>query len=271
MSVTTQSSLVQGGFVHLVGAGPGDPELLTVKAARVIAHAQVVVYDQLVGAGVLELLPRHAHRIYAGKQQGCHALPQSEINRLLVALARRGRRVVRLKGGDPYVFGRGGEEAEHLARHGIPFEVVPGVTSASGAAASIGVPLTHRGLARAVVFATGHLQDGSLDLDWTALARPGQTVVIYMGITRVADICEQLVAHGLPPRTPAATVERATTAAERVVTATVGTLAAEAAAAGVRPPALIVVGEVVALRAVLAPPVDAASHQATRPMRAAAG
>jgi uroporphyrin-III C-methyltransferase len=261
----------QPGFVHLVGAGPGDPELLTVKAARVIARAQVVVYDQLVGAGVLELLPRNAHRIYAGKQQGCHALPQSEINRLLVALARRGRRVVRLKGGDPYVFGRGGEEAEHLAQHGIPFEVVPGVTSASGAAASIGVPLTHRGLARAVVFATGHLQDGSLDLDWTALARPRQTVVIYMGITRVADICAQLVAHGLPPQTPAATVERATTADERVVTATVGTLAAQAAAAGVKPPALIVVGEVVSLRAVLAPPAVAASHQAAQPLLAAAG
>ena len=249
------------GCVHVVGAGPGDPDLLTLKAARALAQAEAVVYDQLVGAAILDLAPRTARRLYAGKRQGCHALLQTEINALLVRLAGEGLRVVRLKGGDPFVFGRGGEEAEHLARHGVPFEVVPGITSASGAAASAGIPLTHRGLARAVVFATGHLQDGSLDLDWTALARPRQTVVIYMGATRIAEICAGLIAHGLAAQTPAAVIERATTPAERVVTATAGTLAQAAAAAGVAPPALIVFGDVVSLRATLVAAPLAALHQ----------
>jgi uroporphyrin-III C-methyltransferase/precorrin-2 dehydrogenase/sirohydrochlorin ferrochelatase len=236
------------GVVYLVGAGPGDPDLLTLRAARLMRAAEVVVYDYLVSDAVLGFVNPRAERIYAGKQQACHALSQDEINALLVALARRGRRVLRLKGGDPFVFGRGGEEAEFLARHGVRFEVVPGVTSASGASAYAGIPLTHRDHARAVVFVTGHLKDGSSGLDWPMLARPKQTVVIYMGVTRLTEICGQLVAHGLDPATPAAVIERATTPSQRVVAGTVGTLPAIAKAERVKPPALIVVGEVVALR-----------------------
>jgi len=236
------------GIVHLVGAGPGDPDLLTLRAVRLMREAEVVVYDYLVSDAILGFLNPRAERIYAGKRQGRHMLSQDEINHLLFALARRGRRVLRLKGGDPFVFGRGGEEAEFLASRGVPFEVVPGVTSASGAAAYAGIPLTHRDRARAVVFVTGHLKDGSCDLDWPMLARPRQTVVIYMGVTRVAEICGQLVAHGLDPATPAAVIEKATTPSQRVVAATVGSLPEAAAAAAVKPPALIVIGEVVALR-----------------------
>jgi uroporphyrin-III C-methyltransferase/precorrin-2 dehydrogenase/sirohydrochlorin ferrochelatase len=237
--------------VYLVGAGPGDPELLTLRAARLMREAEVVVYDYLVSDAVLGFVNPRAERIYAGKQQGCHALSQDEINRLLLALARRGRRVLRLKGGDPFIFGRGGEEAEFLAQHGVRFEVVPGVTSASGAAAYAGIPLTHRDHARAVVFVTGHLKNGSSDLDWPMLARPRQTVVIYMGVTRLAEICSELVAHGLDPATPAAVIERATAPQQRVFAGTVGTLPTTAAAARVKPPALIVVGEVVSLRSSL--------------------
>jgi uroporphyrin-III C-methyltransferase len=236
------------GVVYLVGAGPGDPDLLTLRAARLLREAEVVVYDYLVGTAVLELVNPRAERIYAGKQQGCHAMSQDAINDLLVALARRGRRVVRLKGGDPFIFGRGGEEAEHLVRNGVRFEVVPGVTSASGASAYAGIPLTHRDCARAVVFVTGHVKDGAGEPDWPMLARPQQTVVIYMGVTRLAEICGKLVQHGLDPATPAAVIERATTAAQRVVAGTVGSLAALAEAERVKPPALIVVGEVVGLR-----------------------
>jgi uroporphyrin-III C-methyltransferase/precorrin-2 dehydrogenase/sirohydrochlorin ferrochelatase len=239
------------GVVYLVGAGPGDPELLTLRAVRLMRAAEVVVYDYLVSDAILEFLNPRAERIYAGKQQGCHALSQDEINKLLVGLARRGRRVLRLKGGDPFVFGRGGEEAEFLAQRGVRFEVVPGVTAASGAASYAGIPLTHRDHARSVVFVTGHLKDGSRELDWPMLARPQQTVVIYMGVTRLVEICRELAAHGLDPATPAAVIERATTPRQRVITGTVGTLPAIAAAERVKPPALIVVGEVVSLRTVL--------------------
>lgn len=240
-----------GGFVSLVGAGPGDPELLTVRAWRAICAADAIVHDQLVGPEVLALASRHAERFYAGKHAGSHAMPQPEINALLVALARRGLRVVRLKGGDPYIFGRGGEEAEYLLDHGVAFEVVPGITSASAAAAYGGIPLTHRDHAQACVFVTGHRKaaaGGGCDLDWPALARPHQTVVVYMGLAAVAEICAKLIEHGRAPDTPAAAVERASTPSQRVVTATLATLPERIAQMRVRPPALLVIGEVVALQ-----------------------
>ncbi|NJN39951.1 MAG: uroporphyrinogen-III C-methyltransferase, partial [Gammaproteobacteria bacterium] len=186
------------GFVYLVGAGPGDPELLTLKAARLLRQADVCVYDHLVSNDVLALVRRSAELIYAGKEKSNHALPQEDINAVMVALARKGKRVLRLKGGDPFIFGRGGEEMQFLADHDIPFEVVPGVTSASGASTYAGIPLTHRDYAQACVFVTGHLKSGSCELDWEMLARRGQTVVIYMGMGQIEEIFEQLRSHGLP-------------------------------------------------------------------------
>jgi uroporphyrin-III C-methyltransferase len=238
---------IRSGTVYLTGAGPGNPELLTLKAARLLGAADAIVFDHLVGDGILDLCRADAERIYVGKEAGKHTLPQGEINALLVRLAREGKSVVRLKGGDPYIFGRGGEEVEDLVAAGIPFEVVPGVTAAAGMASYAGIPLTHRDHAQSCVFVTGHLKDGSLDLDWPALARPRQTVVIYMGVGSLADICQQLVAHGLPPNTPAALVRRATLRDQRAVVADLASLADRAAAAGIAPPALIVVGSVVTL------------------------
>ena len=242
--------------VTLVGAGPGDPELLTIKAANALRAAQVVLHDSLVGDGVLEFLPPSAHRIYVGKRAGCHAMSQRAIIELMLQLARAGRPVLRLKGGDPYVFGRGGEEAQALAEAGVPFEVIPGISAAQGAAACAGMPLTHRDHARALVFATGHLQGvgdaRTVDLDWPMLARPRQTTVIYMGLGALPVICAQLMQHGLPGDTPAATVERATCRDERTIAGTLETLPALARVHCVRSPALIVVGEVVRLRDTLA-------------------
>jgi uroporphyrin-III C-methyltransferase len=236
------------GRVSLVGAGPGDPELLTLRALRRIAAAQAVVYDHLVGAAVLELIPAAARRVYAGKEAGRHALPQPEINRLLIELAEEGLEVVRLKGGDPFIFGRGGEEMQALQAAGIACEIVPGVTAAAGGAAATGIPLTHRELAQTLVFATGHLKDGTVDLDWPALARPHQTLVIYMGLSALETICRQLVAHGLPASTPAAVLQAVTTPDERLLADTLAGLPAAVRAAGIAPPALILVGEVVRLR-----------------------
>lgn len=236
------------GQVALVGAGPGDPELLTLRAVKALHRADAVVYDHLVSEEVLRLAPRDAELIYAGKQASRHSLSQDEINKLLVALARRGMRVARLKGGDPFVFGRGGEEVEFLHRHGVPFEVIPGVTSASGAACYAGIPLTHRECAQSVVFVTGHRKKGGCDLDWEMLARPRQTLVIYMGLATVAEISRGLIAHGMRADMPAAIVERATTAEQRVVVTTVSGLAQAVALHKLAPPSLIVVGEVVNLR-----------------------
>jgi uroporphyrin-III C-methyltransferase len=245
--------------VTLVGAGPGDPDLLTLKAARVLREAQVVLYDHLVGCEVLDLVPKQAHRIYVGKQSGHHTLSQAAIIELTLRLARSGRPVVRLKGGDPFIFGRGGEEAQALAQAGVPFEVIPGISAAQGAAASAGIPLTHRDHACTLVFATGHLRgegDGrTLDLDWELLARPRQTVVVYMGVAMLPVICEQLIQHGLPPDTPAAVVERATRPDERTVDGTLETLPALARIHEVKAPALIVIGAVVGLHATLAPAI----------------
>lgn len=236
-----------GGKVWLVGAGPGDPELLTLKAARLISQADAIVYDHLVGDGIVNLARPDARLVYVGKEASHHTLPQDDINRLLVQFACEGLAVVRLKGGDPFIFGRGGEELEVLAASGIPFEVVPGVTAAAGCAAYAGFPLTHRDHAQAVVFVTGHLKDGSIDLDWPALARPRQTVVFYMGIGGAAEICRQMTAHGLAPTTPVAVVRQGTLKTQQTVLATLADLPQRIAESGIKPPALIVVGSVVAL------------------------
>ena len=237
--------------VTLVGAGPGDPELLTLKAWRALRQARVVLYDQLVGADILDLLPQEADRIDVGKHAGRHTLPQEQIIELMVGLARSGRPVLRLKGGDPYIFGRGGEEAQALAAAGIPFEVVPGISAAQGAAALAGIPLTHRDHAQSCVFVTGHLTDGSCDLDWAGLARPRQTVVIYMGLAGLPQIASQLIAHGLPADWPAAVVSKGTLPGQRVVTGTLATIAEAALAAQLASPCLTLVGEVVKLRELL--------------------
>lgn len=237
----------QPGCVYLVGAGPGDPELLTLRGARLIAGADVVFYDNLVSPRILELAPASAEKVYVGKKASEHVLRQEEINALLVRRAREGRRVVRLKGGDPFIFGRGGEEMEDLIEAGITVEVIPGVTSAAGVAAYAGIPLTHRDYAQSVVFATGFLKGGGHELDWPMLARPKQTVVIYMGVSRIADICAQLIEHGLSAQTPACIIERGTTDAQRVCVGTLADLTERAQQAGIRPPGLLVIGRVVGL------------------------
>ncbi|RIX44718.1 MAG: uroporphyrinogen-III C-methyltransferase [Rhodocyclales bacterium GT-UBC] len=244
--MNTQHALTPGK-VWLVGAGPGDPDLLTVKAARLIAQADALVYDHLVGDGIMDLARPDARRIYAGKEASKHTLPQDSINNLLVELAREGMSVVRLKGGDPFIFGRGGEELETLVESGIPFEVVPGVTAAAGCAAYAGFPLTHRDHAQSLTFVTGHLKDGTVNLDWPALARPRQTVVFYMGIGAASEICRQMINHGLPSLTPAAVIRNGSMQTQQTLLATLGTLPQRIAESGIKPPALIVVGSVVGL------------------------
>jgi uroporphyrin-III C-methyltransferase len=250
-TLTPDSNMTQPlrtkGCVYLVGAGPGDPELLTVKAARLIAQADVLVYDHLVSAAVMALVNPAAERIYAGKERGNHTLPQESLNELLVRLAEHGKRVVRLKGGDPYTFGRGGEEVQTLRTRNVDFEVVPGITAATGVAAYAGIPLTHRDYAQACIFVTGHLKDGSMNLDWPGLARQRQTVVIYMGLHGLSHLCEQLIAHGLPSDWPAAIVQQGSLPTQRTVIGTLADLPELATAANLRPPTLIIVGEVVRL------------------------
>ena len=235
------------GEVYLVGAGPGDPDLLTFRALRLVQKADVVLYDRLTDDRAINLVRREAERIYVGKRPDDHELPQEEISALLVKLARQGKRVLRLKGGDPFVFGRGGEEIEKLAENEIPFQVCPGITAAIGASAYAGVPLTHRDHAQACAFVTGHGKDGQIDLDWTALIQPRQTVAVYMGLRNLEPLTAEFVARGARADLPAAIVENATRDNQRIVVGTLGTLAAEARAAGVTGPSIVIVGTVVRL------------------------
>ena len=240
------------GEVYLVGAGPGDPDLMTFKAMRLLQSADVVLYDRLVAPEIVDMARRDAERIYVGKQRSEHAVPQSEINQLLVDLAQEGKRVVRLKGGDPFIFGRGGEEIELLASKGIPFQVVPGITAASGAASYAGIPLTHRDHAQSVRFVTGHTRDGRLDHDWSQYLATNETLVFYMGLVGLPIICEQLQAHGRTPSTPVALVERASTDQQRVIIATLATMVDVVAREKPHAPTLIIVGDVVTLHKRLA-------------------
>ena len=239
------------GLVSLVGAGPGDPDLLTIKAVHTLQRADIVYYDNLVSPGVLDRCRRDADRVYVGKRArlaGSRGTRQAEINELLLASAREGLRVVRLKGGDPFVFGRGGEEIETLHERGIAFEVVPGITAALGCAAFAGIPLTHRDWAQSVRFVTGHVTGGEVNLDWPELARPGQTLVVYMGLAGLMQLTARLIEHGMAPETPAATVSRGTLPDQAVVTADLATLAEEVARARLPGPTTTIVGRVVALR-----------------------
>lgn len=251
--------MMRAGMVYLVGAGPGDPELITLRGLRCLRSAQVLVYDRLVAPELVAEAPPEAERIYVGKAAGAHTLPQAAINDLLIDRAQRGLTVCRLKGGDPYVFGRGGEEAAVLAAAGVPFEVVPGVTAGLAAGAGAGIPVTQRGLAPAVTLVTGHAC-GEGEPDWPWLAAAPGTVVFYMGVSRLAALAERLIAAGRAPSTPAAVVERASTPAERTVAGTLADIAALATAAGIGSPAVLLVGPTVGLRPLLAPPAAAADR-----------
>ncbi len=235
------------GEVYLVGAGPGDPELLTFKALRLMQQADVVIYDRLVTPEILDLTRRDAHKIYVGKKSKFHCVPQQDINSLLLEYAKKGHRVLRLKGGDPFIFGRGGEEAQELVKQNIPFQMVPGITSAAGASNYCGIPLTHRDYAQSVTFVTGHLKNDSCDLNWKSLAQPHQTLVIYMGLSALKVISDNLIKNGLSGSTPVAIIQNATRSNQKIVIGDLITIDQKVKVAGIESPALIMVGEVISL------------------------
>lgn len=236
------------GEVYLVGAGPGDPDLLTLRALRLMHKADVVLYDRLVSPEIMLKLRPDAHKIHVGKQRANHSVEQETINQMLVRLAQEGKKVLRLKGGDPFIFGRGGEELETLAEAGVSFQIVPGITAASGCASYAGIPLTHRDYSQSVRFLTGHTKEGSLLLDWNALAKEQQTLVFYMGLSGLTVICQELVSHGMDSTTPIALIQQGTTATQKVLTGNLASMPELVGAEEIKAPTIIIVGEVVKLR-----------------------
>ena len=250
--LTNKTAIDSTGEVYLVGAGPGDPDLLTLRALRLMHKADIVLYDRLVSDEIMFRIRPDAERIHVGKARSEHSVEQGKINQMLVDFARAGKRVLRLKGGDPFVFGRGGEELDSLAEARIPFQIVPGITAATGCAAYAGIPLTHRDYAQSVRFLTGHTRDGKLDHDWPELARKHQTLVFYMSLSGLDEICRQLISHGMPSSTPSAVIQQGTISSQRVVCAELKNLPAQVEEAKLKAPTLTIIGDVVSLRDKLA-------------------